>query len=156
MAANDYHHAEDWLRELVQLQSGGMLAQLLPQEGFAVSAYRMSLLGLIGDPGAENRNGVSAEMAQLPLHWRVEPVFEPVARCGVAYMSRSRLEPRQSGVSEAVDASPSHGEPSYPRRRGSTHPDTAKPVSMNSRLGGNDGTKQSRKRHATRKTSEPA
>ena len=119
VAANDYHHAEDWLRELVQLRTGGTLAELVPQEGFAVSAYRMSLLGLIGDPGAENRNGVSAEMAQLPLQWRVEPVFEPVERCGVAYMSRSRLEPRGvvSGEAGRSRRSRSRSPCRHPRRR---------------------------------------
>ena len=122
VAANDYRHAEDWLQQLAVLELGGALAELVPQEGFAVSAYRMSLLGLIGDPGAENRNGVSAEMAQLPLHWRVEPVFEPVARCGVAYMSRSRLEPRgvASGeVAEVAETSCERATPSgkqKPRR----------------------------------------
>ena len=163
--ANDYHHAEDWLRELVQLQSGGMLAELVPQEGFAVSAYRMSLLGLIGDPGAENRNGVSAEMAQLPLQWRVEPVFEPVARCGVAYMSRSRLEPRGVARDGEMASSASVPSASSPRRRGSTGVEPrsepapkkrSNATSLDPRLRGDDGTKQSRKRTTNRKASEPA
>ncbi len=106
VAENDYRHAEDWLQQLAQLELGGSLSDLVPQEGFAVSAYRMSLLGLIGDPGAENRNGVSAEMAQLPLQWRVDPVFEPVQRFGVAYMSRSRLEQKAPETNENLAPSP--------------------------------------------------
>ena len=91
IAEQDYQYAQDWLRELSTLANGGALAELVPQESFAVSAYRMSLLGLIGDPGAENRNGVSAEMAQLPLRWKIETQFEDVGRAGVAYMSRAWL-----------------------------------------------------------------
>jgi hypothetical protein len=177
VAANDYHHAEDWLRELVQLQTGGTLAELVPQEGFAVSAYRMSLLGLIGDPGAENRNGVSAEMAQLPLQWRVEPVFEPVERCGVAYMSRSRLEPRGVVSGEAAEiadiADIAEPAPSSSRRRGSSDVDPggratpvrkAKANALDSRLRGNDEqkpsgqtqSKRSNTRKTVSKTTEPA
>ena len=116
VAAADYRHAEDWLRQLVAMEGGAPLAELVPQDSFAVSAYRLSLLGLIGDPGAENRSGVSAEMAQLPLHWRVTPEFEPVGRAGVAYMSRGRLEPKGSDSVGGIEASPS----SFPRSRESS------------------------------------
>jgi hypothetical protein len=90
------------------------------------------------------------------LHWRVEPVFETVERCGVAYMSRSRLEPR----GDEVPAGPM---PSSPRRRGSTLPDaTGNDSPIEARLApSNDEqpplpAKPSRKRNTTRKTSEPA
>jgi hypothetical protein len=57
------------------------------------SAYRFSLLGLLGDPGAENRSGVSAELARIPLRWRTTRELEPVGRAGVAAISRSELVP---------------------------------------------------------------
>jgi len=92
-AATDFQFAERWLDELMSLTGDASeLVDVVPQDSFSVSAYRLSLLGLIGDPGAENRNGVSASMARLPLSWRVEPEFEIVDRAGVAYMSRGRLE----------------------------------------------------------------
>ncbi len=100
-AETDYRHAEDWLRQLGALEEANTLAHLVPQDGFAVSAYRLSLLGLLGDPGAENRHGVSAGLAQLPLRWRVATETEPVQRAGVASISRAWLEPLP-----AVEAAP--------------------------------------------------
>ncbi|WP_075575110.1 hypothetical protein [Lysobacter antibioticus] len=92
-AATDFQFAERWLDELAALAvDAAGLSELVPQDSFSVSAYRLSLLGLIGDPGAENREGVSAQMARLPLAWKIETEFETVGRAGVAYMSRGRLE----------------------------------------------------------------
>ncbi|SDW60333.1 hypothetical protein [Lysobacter enzymogenes] len=101
-AATDFGFAENWLDQLTALAGGPLaddaslpsttLAAVVPHDNFSLSAYRLSLLGLIGDPGAENREGVSASMARLPLAWRVEPVFETVGHSGVAYMSRGRLD----------------------------------------------------------------
>ncbi|MBD9369282.1 hypothetical protein [Xanthomonas sp. XNM01] len=89
----EYEYAEQWLSQLAALDDVAALTDWVPQEGFAISAYRLSLLGLIGDPGAENRSGVSAQLAQLPLQWRVEAALEPIQRAGVALMSRGRLVP---------------------------------------------------------------
>ncbi len=93
VSEHDYAHAEQWLAQMAALDAGidAPLSDWVPQDGFAVSAYRLSLLGLIGDPGAENRNGVSAAIAQLPLRWKVSAQFEDVNRAGVAYMSRAWL-----------------------------------------------------------------
>ncbi|MBD9378992.1 hypothetical protein [Pseudoxanthomonas sp. PXM04] len=96
VAQNDYAHAEQWLDQLAGLDQEAPLADWVPQESFALSAYRLSLLGLIGDAGAENRQGVGASLAQLPMQWRVEPVFEEVQRAGVAYMSRGQLLPQSA------------------------------------------------------------
>ncbi len=90
---NEYAQAEHWLAQLSALDEDAALADWVPQDSFALSAYRLSLLGLIGDAGAENRHGVTASMAQLPLEWRVELALEPVQRAGVAYMSRGHLHP---------------------------------------------------------------
>ncbi|UZW59499.1 hypothetical protein [Lysobacter enzymogenes] len=101
-AATDFGYAENWLDQLTALAGGPLaddaslpsapLSAVVPHDNFSLSAYRLSLLGLIGDPGAENREGVSASMARLPLAWRVEPEFETIGHSGVAYMSRGRLD----------------------------------------------------------------
>lgn len=100
---NEYEQAEHWLSQLSGLQDEAPLADWVPQDSFALSAYRLSLLGLIGDAGADNRSGVSASLAQLPLQWRVETAFENVQRAGVAYMSRGRLRPLSAGGDEASE-----------------------------------------------------
>lgn len=93
VAATDFQFAEHWLDQLTALAGeAASVSDVVPQDNFSLSAYRMSLLGLIGDPGAENREGVSASMARLPLAWHVEPEFEIVERAGVAYMSRGSLQ----------------------------------------------------------------
>ncbi|WP_152566320.1 MULTISPECIES: hypothetical protein [Lysobacter] len=112
-AATDFQFAERWLDELTALTGDASeLIDVVPQDSFSISAYRLSLLGLIGDPGAENRNGVSASMARLPLSWRVEPEFEIVDRAGVAYMSRGRLEAISEEMRLAARA---------PRKRAAKH-----------------------------------
>ncbi|MBL8261293.1 MAG: hypothetical protein JNM58_02620 [Xanthomonadaceae bacterium] len=85
--------ARDWLGQLGALIEGGRLADLVPHGDFVRSAYRFSLLGLLGDPGAESRSGVSAELARIPLRWRTTRELEPVGRAGVAAISRSELVP---------------------------------------------------------------
>ena len=92
-AAQDYRAAEDWLAQLVALETHAPLADWVPQSGFAVSAYRLSLLGLIGDAGSEQRSGVGAELSRLPLRWRVGTGLDTVGRAGVASMSRGVLLP---------------------------------------------------------------
>ncbi len=105
----EYQHAEQWLSQLAALDDVAALTDWVPQEGFAISAYRLSLLGLIGDPGAENRSGVSAQLAQLPLQWRVEAALEPIQRAGVALMSRGRLVP--AGVADPHAATDTAADP---------------------------------------------
>lgn len=98
---SDDRPARDWLVQLTALVAGGAavedvaaetsLADAVPAQDFAHSAYRFSLLGLLGDPGAEARTGVSAALARLPLHWRIESALTPVGRDGVAAISRGVL-----------------------------------------------------------------
>ena len=92
-ASQDYRAAGDWLAQLSALEAEAPLADWVPQEGFAISAYRLSLLGLIGDPGSGQRSGVGAELARLPLRWRVGTGLDAVGRAGVHSMSRGVLLP---------------------------------------------------------------
>ncbi len=101
-AAQDYHVAEDWLAQLVAIESEAPLADWVPQSGFAVSAYRLSLLGLIGDAGAEQRSGVGAELARLSVRWRVGNGLDAVGRAGVHSMSRGVLLPDGADVPDRL------------------------------------------------------
>ncbi len=92
--AEDHRVATDWLAQLTALDAPAPLADWVPQEGFAISAYRLSLLGLIGDPGAGPRTGVGADLARVPLRWQVDTGLTPVGRAGVAAMSPGRLLPQ--------------------------------------------------------------
>lgn len=103
-SATDYVQAAAWLAELDRLDATDTLARRVPSGDFATSAYRFSLLGLIGDPGAENRSGISAGMARLPLRWRVEPALEPVGHSGVASISRGLLQPFDADAPEGFAA----------------------------------------------------
>lgn len=164
LAEQDYRHAEQWLAQLAALDAEAPLADWVPQDGFAQSAYRLSLLGLIGDPGAENRSGVSAAIAQLPLRWHVAPELDEVHRAGVAAMSRGWLAPSgadasgDDGADGAGTGTVTETPPvsSSPRKRGPLDVDPAparrrtKATSMDSRLRGNDQAKRS-----GRKTNRP-
>jgi len=126
----------------------------VPQDSFALSAYRLSLLGLIGDAGAENRNGVSASLAQLPMHWQVGTELETVRRAGVAAMSRGRLQPVSSGDASAVSRSDAGAASAVAKR---THkPDgkqaAASKVSSKTKAGKAKSAKPTPPKTTTRKT----
>jgi hypothetical protein len=174
VSEQDYRHAEQWLAQLAALEGDAPLSDWVPQEGFAVSAYRLSLLGLLGDPGAENRSGVSASIAQLPLRWKVSAQFEDVNRVGVAYMSRGWLVGKGGGDRAADDddgstqdgqlgASREEPSPSFPRRRESMDVDASRPsgairrkvkaTSMDPRLRGDDEQQRTPHRQQRKKKS---
>ena len=99
--------ARDWLLQLAGLSGeGGALSALVPDGDFVRSAYRFSLLGLLGDPGTEARSDISAELARVPLRWRNFPELEPVGRAGVAAISRGALEPLDSAATDTADDAP--------------------------------------------------
>lgn len=58
IASNDYALAQDWQAQLAALVDGAPLAELVPSDDFATSAYRLSLLGLLGDPAAHSRDEI--------------------------------------------------------------------------------------------------
>jgi len=107
--AEDYRVAADWLAQLDALDATAPLADWVPQDGFATSAYRLSLLGLIGDVGAEHRNGIGADLARLPLRWRIGTGMTAVGRAGVEAMSNGLLLPDGAEDPEARSSVPDDG-----------------------------------------------
>lgn len=105
IAADDYALARRWQSQLAELEAGASLAALVPSEDFAVSAYRLSLLGLLGDPGADAREGPLAELARLPLQLRLSGALQPVDAAGVAAISAGSLQ-RHSADPLLPDAAP--------------------------------------------------
>jgi hypothetical protein len=93
LPAEDDRAARDWLAALQALSIATSPAECVPHGDFVSSAYRFSLLGLLGDAGAETHAGVSAEIARVPLRWRVDATLESVGRAGVAAISRGALQP---------------------------------------------------------------
>lgn len=93
VAANDYELALRWQAELAALVQDAELSALVPSTDFATSAYRLSLLGLLGDPAAHARDGALAELARLPLRLELSGALEPADDAGVAYISAGRLRP---------------------------------------------------------------
>jgi len=91
IASNDYALAQAWQAQLAGLADAVPLAGLVPSEDFATSAYRLSLLGLLGDPAAHAREGALAELARLPLRLELSGALEAVTGAGVAQISAGRL-----------------------------------------------------------------
>lgn len=93
IASNDYALAQDWQAQLAALPAAATLASLVPGDDFAASAYRLSLLGLLGDPGADAREGPLAELARLPLRLRLSGALQAVAGSEVGWISAGSLVP---------------------------------------------------------------
>jgi hypothetical protein len=93
IVANDYELAQHWQAELAALADDAALSAFVPSADFATSAYRLSLLGLLGDPAAHARDGALAELARLPLRLELSGALEAVDSAGIAYISAGRLRP---------------------------------------------------------------
>jgi hypothetical protein len=100
IATNDYELAQRWQAELAALVTDAPLAALVPSEDFATSAYRLSLLGLLGDPAAHSRDGALAELARLPLRLELTGLIEDVDGAGIARISAGRLRPLEDPLQE--------------------------------------------------------
>ena len=110
--AADFALAQQWQAELAALTDAAVLADLVPQDDFATSAYRLSLLGLLGDPGADARDGVLAELARLPLQLRLSGALQALP--GGGQISAGRLLPLSAVAPDHPSAAAS---PARPRRR---------------------------------------
>jgi DNA-binding HxlR family transcriptional regulator len=83
-------------RLVTQLQSEPRpaipLAEIVPWNSFEESAYRLSMLSVLGDAEAADSDGPVATLASLPYHLAVEAEETVVGRAGVARMSSGHLD----------------------------------------------------------------
>jgi hypothetical protein len=83
-------------RLVTQLQSDPRatipLADVVPWSSFEESAYRLSMLSLLGDTEAADSGGPVAKLASLPYTLTVEAEETVVERAGVARMSAGQLD----------------------------------------------------------------
>ncbi len=85
------------------------LVEVVPWGSFEESAYRLSMLSLLGDAEAADSGGPVAKLASLPYSLAVQTEAIPVGRAGVARMSVGHLR-HQGGVGPLADeAGSAHG-----------------------------------------------
>lgn len=86
--------AECLLDDLRALAGNTTLEHSILVDDYAVTAYRLSLLSLVGDPESVALSGCVAELARLPLKVRFGAGRRQVSRGDVAEISEGWLEPR--------------------------------------------------------------
>jgi hypothetical protein len=100
-------------RLVTQLQSEARatvpLAEVVPWGSFEESAYRLSMLSLLGDAEAAASGGPVANLASLPYRLAIAAEETVVGRAGVARMSVGQLHYLHR--SSALDVPPRHGTP---------------------------------------------
>lgn len=84
-----------WHGELAALSQPLELSGALRGEDYALSAYRLSLLGLVGDPESSALQGPTADLARLPLTLEIEPRLIDPGLPSIALVSAGRLHPRK-------------------------------------------------------------
>ncbi len=90
----DTSRLQRWRDELGEVRRETALSRLVPSEDYAASAYRLSLLGLLGDPESAALDGPAADIARLAL--RVTFSNDKVdlrGRGGIALMSAGDVRP---------------------------------------------------------------
>jgi hypothetical protein len=88
------------------------LADVVPWGSFEESAYRLSMLSLLGDVDAANSGGPVAQLASLPYTLTVEAEENIVGRAGVARMSAGQLH--RVSDSRSTDPPPMPRQPIAP------------------------------------------
>jgi hypothetical protein len=84
----------DWHGELASVISPLELTDALRGDDYALSAYRLSLLGLLGDPESSALQGPTADLARLPLQLEIEPRLVDPGLATIALVSAGRLHPK--------------------------------------------------------------
>ena len=78
----------DWHGELASVTSPLELTEALRGDDYALSAYRLSLLGLLGDPESSALQGPTADLARLPLQLEIEPRLVDPGLAAIAQIFR--------------------------------------------------------------------
>lgn len=94
MDEEDLRFLEAWHAELAQVVQPLELEATLVGDDYALSAYRLSLLGLLGDPESAALEGGTADLARLPLALEIEPRLIETDLPQIALVSAGRLRPR--------------------------------------------------------------
>lgn len=89
---------DQFIDRLAKIQSETPLVDAVVRGDYAQSAYRLSLLALIGDLESTEMHGRVADLARLPLGVTVSDTHEAVARDEVAQISRGALIPTPAGT----------------------------------------------------------
>lgn len=90
----DTSRLQRWRDELGEVRRETELSRLVPSDDYAASAYRLSLLGLLGDPESAALDGPAADIARLAL--RVTFSNDKIdlrGRGGIALMSAGEVRP---------------------------------------------------------------
>ena len=93
MANERFAALDRFIDQLSEIRSEKPLADAVVIGGYSLSAYRLSLLALIGDPDSVEVRGRVADLARLPLTVSLWAEHETVARDEVAQISRGALTP---------------------------------------------------------------
>jgi hypothetical protein len=93
MSTERFAALDRFIDQLAQMRSETPLADAVVSGGYALSAYRLSLLALIGDPESAEMRGRVADLVRLPLGITILDEHETVARDEVAQISRGTLIP---------------------------------------------------------------
>lgn len=103
MDEEDLRFLEDWHAELAAVTAPLELEATLVGDDYALSAYRLSLLGLLGDPESAALEGGTADLARLPLALEIEPRLIETDLPQIAMVSAGRLRPRDT-AKDTTDA----------------------------------------------------
>lgn len=87
-----------FIDQLTEIHSETPLADAVVSGGYALSAYRLSLVALIGDTESTEMRGRVADLARLPLGVAISDEHETVVRDEIAEISRGVLTPISSGA----------------------------------------------------------
>ncbi|HET6552565.1 MAG TPA: hypothetical protein VFG49_03430 [Dyella sp.] len=85
-----------WHGELAAVTQPLELTDALRGDDYALSAYRLSLLGLLGDPESSALQGATADLARLPLRLEIEPRLVDPGLATIALVSAGRLHPKDN------------------------------------------------------------
>ena len=106
MSSERFAALDRFIGELGEITLPMPLADAVIKGGYALSAYRLSLLALIGDPESAEMRGRVADLARLPLGVAISHDYETVAREEVAQISRGVLTPSPENLDSACAKAP--------------------------------------------------
>jgi len=93
---DDLQPLHAWRGILAALPTARSLHEIVPTQRYAETAYRLSLLGLLGDPESAALDGPAADLARLPLRLEVGLDHLPVEHPEIVLISEGRLIPVES------------------------------------------------------------